>query len=135
MSNLRLSHNLYRSEFACRCGCGFDTVDWELPYVIQDVIDHFQDLHPHLELRVKITSGCRCAKHNATIEGASPNSQHVFARAADFYIYDRATDIRVDPSLVATYLESKYPNTYGIGRYNGRTHLDTRATKHRWDYS
>ena len=36
-----LTNNLSRYEFACQCGCGFDTVDFELAIVIQDGCDYF----------------------------------------------------------------------------------------------
>jgi hypothetical protein len=39
----------------------------------------------------------------------------------------------VHDDKVADYLEEKYPDKYGIGRYIGRTHLDIRKTKARWD--
>jgi hypothetical protein len=34
---------------------------------------------------------------------------------------------------VAEWLERVFPNKYGIGRYKGRTHIDTRRGKARWD--
>jgi uncharacterized protein YcbK (DUF882 family) len=114
-----LTKNLSRSEFACKCGCGHDTVDFELVMVIQDCADHFG-------ASVYINSGCRCPDHNKA-EGGSPGSWHVLGRAADF----RVAGVHADK--VATYLELKYPTTFGIGRYDGRTHVDTRKVAARWD--
>lgn len=133
--SIRLSKNLYRHEFACQCGCGFDTVDWEMPGVLQGVVDYFQLLNPTMDVGIEITSGCRCYEYNKTIPGASSKSQHVWARGADFYLYDKnkGKRTRINPTQVADYLDSRYPNTYGIGWYNGRTHLDTRSVKARWD--
>lgn len=111
--------NFSRSEFACKCGCGFDTVDIQLGEVLQDVREHFGRM-------VKINSGCRCERHNLH-EGGSENSQHLYGRAADFEVKGVHADV------VADYLEKRWPNC-GIGRYVGRTHVDTRGHAARWDF-
>lgn len=122
-----------RSEFACECGCGFDTVDVELAKVLADVREYFHSLCPSVKIRVDISGPNRCEKHNATVEGAVPGSSHTVGKAADFKVY--LQDVQVDPRDVANYLEHKYPTKYGIGRYSNRTHVDVRATRHRWDFS
>lgn len=107
-----------RREFACKCGCGTSTVDAELLQVITDVREHFG-------VPVVINSGHRCFKHNANVGGAA-NSQHLTGKAADI----RVTGVA--PSAVASYLETKYPTKFGIGRYNSFTHIDVRDGKARW---
>lgn len=115
----KIAKNFYRSEFACKCGCGFDTVDIRLIQVLQDIRWH---LGP-----VLIISGCRCPKHNATIPGAAENSQHVYGRAADIVV------MGVHEDKVVEFLERYYPKC-SIGRYKGRTHVDTRTNgPARWD--
>jgi len=111
--------NFKRSEFECGCGCGFSIVDFELVAVMDDIREHFNK-------PITITSGCRCAKHNSSIDGAL-KSKHILGIACDFKIKD------INPDNVADYLENKYPNQYGIGRYIGRTHIDIRVNKARWD--
>lgn len=113
-----LSKNFHRGEFACKCGCGFDTVDAELVKVLQDVRDAFGK-------GVRINSGCRCPEYNKLI-GGSENSQHKLGRAADIAVND------TPPSAVYNYLHNKYPNLYGLGQYPSFTHIDTRGTKARW---
>ncbi|WP_294962075.1 D-Ala-D-Ala carboxypeptidase family metallohydrolase [Sulfurimonas sp.] len=108
-----------RNEFACKCGCGFDVVDID----VHDALEHVRFT---FEKPVIITSGCRCAKHNKSIGGAE-SSQHILGKAVDFRVKD------VHESVVASFLESEYPNKFGIGRYKGRTHLDVRDGKARWD--
>ena len=112
------SDNFKRSEFACKDGCGFDTVDAELLKVLEEVRAFFG-------VPILINSGCRCAKHNEK-EGGSPKSQHLFGKAADIVVKD------VMPVKVYTYLDNKYPNTYGIGLYVNRVHIDVREAKARW---
>ncbi len=127
-----LTKNLSRSEFACRCGCGFDTVDIELAPAIQDSADHFSAVDL-VDIRIDITGPNRCARHNEEVGGAI-NSQHIYGRAADFKLFHRGTGEQVAPDRVADYLESKHPGRFGIGRYSNRTHFDTRTNgPARWD--
>jgi uncharacterized protein YcbK (DUF882 family) len=116
-----VSAHFKRHEFACKCGCGFYAVDIELLFVLEDVREHFGGRRLH------IISGCRCADHNANTPGASKKSRHIFGIAADFWIEGISAD------EVADYLEEKYPDIYGIGRYDDRTHIDVRGRMTRWD--
>lgn len=108
----RISKNFQRHEFACRCGCGFDTVDAGTLAIVQAVRDHF-------DAPVTVTSGCRCADHNRKVGGAR-NSQHVLARAADIKVSG------VSPGQVASWVEKAYPAA-SVGRYQSFTHVDTRT--------
>lgn len=115
-----LSEHFKRSEFACKCGCGYDTVDSALLAVLEDIRTHFGA--PTI-----INSACRCSQHNSDV-GGSPNSQHKYGRAADI------TVLGTQPSIIASYLEGKYPDMYGIGKYDTFTHIDTRTKgPARWD--
>ena len=107
-----------RSEFACKCCCGFAPVDVELLYVLEDVREHFQ-------APVRITSGCRCETRNLE-QGGEPHSKHMLGIAADIQVQG------VEALKVADYLEGKYPDKYGIGRYATWTHIDVRGSKARW---
>lgn len=113
-----LTKNFSRKEFACKCGCSFDTIDFELINVCQDVADNFRDV-------VYVNSGCRCESHNEIV-GGSENSQHLYGRAADLRLK------HTGPDKVHAYLTKKYPDQYGIGKYNTFTHIDTRNLRARW---
>lgn len=116
-----LSPHFSRAEFRCKClQCDFDTVDAVLLEVLESVRYYY-------DLPVIITSGCRCAAHNATV-GGSANSQHLLGRAADIVVKG------MSPDAVANYLEQTYPGRLGIGRYAGFTHVDSRNTAARFDY-
>jgi len=112
---VKLSAHFDRSEFACACGCGFDTVDTEL-------LDALEALRAHFERPVRITSGARCAKYNAEV-GGSPNSQHLIGRAADVVVD------HIEPELVHEYFRD-HPG--GLGSYSNFTHIDTRNERARW---
>lgn len=116
-----LSAHFSKKEFACKCGCGFDSIDKKL-------IDKLEDLRAMLGKPIKINCGCRCMNHNEELikQGyqASRNSQHLIGTAAD---------IRVDgvsPSKVADVAE--LIGFGGIGRYRTFTHVDVRKKKSRW---
>jgi len=110
-----LSKHFNRSEFACKCGCGFDTVDYELLLVVEDVRTHFNK-------PITINSGCRCVKHNASV-GGTERSQHVKGKAADIVVKG------VEPKEVADYIGDW---TGGLKAYDTFTHVDSRNSRARW---
>lgn len=122
-----LARHFSRSEFACKCGCGIDTVDAELLSVLGNLRRWANDGHLRGDNRVTINSGCRCHDHNIAV-GGSPNSQHLYCRAADVVVEGKS------PDQVAGWLERSYPGKFGIGRYKTFTHIDTRTGgPARWD--
>jgi uncharacterized protein YcbK (DUF882 family) len=108
-----LSKHFDRKEFACRCDCGFDTVDIELIKILEKIRNHF-------DRPVHINSGCRCPDHNAS-EGGGIKSQHLYGRAADFFIQG------VEPKTIAKYIDDHWPNRFGVGVYLSWVHIDSRT--------
>jgi uncharacterized protein YcbK (DUF882 family) len=106
-----------RSEFACKCGCGFDTVDFELVRTLEYIREHF-------DAPVIITSGCRCPTWNTGCDGR-PNSYHLQGRAADIKV------LTVNASDVQDLADNM--EVGGLGRYSSFTHIDTRTAYARWD--
>ena len=102
-----------RTEFTCKCGCGFNTVDFELMIILEDVREHFG-------LPISVHSGCRCETYNKKV-GGKPKSQHLLGRASDISIKG------ITPQQIYDYLITKYPNKYGIGKYPTFVHVDTRS--------
>ena len=107
----KISDNFSRGEFACKCGCGFDTVDAVLLRWLEQIRANFGK-------PVTVTSGCRCATYNKRV-GGSPNSQHVTGRAADIKVAGES------PEDVATYAEMI--GCQGVGRYSTWVHIDSRS--------
>jgi uncharacterized protein YcbK (DUF882 family) len=70
-----LSTHFDRKEFACRCGCGFDKVS-------MDLIDRLEHSRKATGLSYRISSGCRCKKHNKS-EGGMFDSDHLTGEGAD----------------------------------------------------
>ena len=113
----KVSENFWRHEFACKCGCGFATVDVELPQLCEDVRE-FDGGDP-----LVVSSGCRCPAHNANTPGASSGSLHMQGRAADLLCNS--------PETVFDKLCEKYPDRYGFILYSNRVHVDTRLGRYR----
>ena len=111
-----LSNNFSRAEFACKCGCGYDTVDYELILKLEQIREHF-------DRPITINSGCRCRAHNSAVDG-SDNSLHLVGRAADLVVDG------IDPQLVAELTEQM--ELGGVGVYDTFTHIDTRVGYARW---
>ena len=107
----KLSTYFTRAEMACKCGCGFDTMDYET-LKLADECRWFVG-HP-----ITPSSAARCANHNANIGGAK-DSQHVLSRAIDLPVND--------PKALYNYLCEKYPDRYGFGLYKTFVHIDTRT--------
>ena len=105
-----------REEFACKCGCGFDTVDFALVSALEKIRLRYGQ-------PITITSGCRCEAHNKAV-GGSQNSQHLKGRAADIVVKNVHPD---DVAETADILE-----VGGIGTYPTFTHIDTRNNRARW---
>ena len=107
-----------RSEFACKCGCGFATVDVELLSLLTEIRVYFN-------APVIINSGCRCLEHNTNI-GGSDGSKHMLGIAADIVVKG------VSSIDVYTFIGFNVGNKYGLGSYNTFTHIDVRPDKARW---
>ena len=113
-----ISENFNRSEFACKCNCGFDTVDTATLKILENIRKHFN-------APVEVTSGCRCESYNKAV-GGKKHSQHLRGRAADIQVEGHS------PIAVKEYAEYIMPDWGGIGLYNTFTHIDTRSGKARW---
>ena len=114
-----LSKNFSRKEFACRCGCGFDTVDYMLIYVLEF-------LRFYYKARIFINCGCRCKSHNKKVGGVK-DSQHLIGRAGDIVVEG------VSPQDLYLFLCDAFPGQYAIGLYKTFVHFDTRSSIARWD--
>lgn len=120
-----LTKNISRHELACKCGCGFDTMDWETIEVIQDVCDYFAGKLQVPKVVLSINSAARCLDYNRKV-GSKDTSQHVKGRALDVNIQGVSTQAIYD------YLDQKYPSKYGIGLYSTFVHFDSRSYRARW---
>lgn len=68
-----------RGEFTCKCGCGLNNIDLKLVKILEDYFRNYYNAE------TIVTSGCRCAKHNAEVGGVQ-GSRHVLGKGADFYV-------------------------------------------------
>jgi len=108
-----------RDEFACQCGCGFNTIDYAVVAACDAIREHFDQ-------PVTVTSGCRCESHNRSPQvGGSAGSQHLLGRAADIIVRG------VPPELVQELADNM--GVGGLGSYSHFTHIDSRNGHSRWE--
>lgn len=124
--------NFTKTEFNCPCGC-------EMPPDIEAnvlrVVGELQKFRQHIGLPVKVTSGYRCKKHNASIPNAAKLSKHLTGEAADIKVGG------FNGEMLRGYFEAlirtKGIKNGGIGTYTdtGRKnilHYDLRKEASRW---
>ena len=79
---------------------------------------------------IKINSGYRSPKHNASIGGAS-NSYHMKGMAADFNVEGRTP--RQVVSIIEQMIADGLLKQGGLGLYDNWVHYDIRGSKARWN--
>lgn len=82
----KISEHLSYGEVVCKCGCGFGLAPDEFSLkcaLLFERLRHAVSEILHKDTPLRIISGCRCKKHNATIPGAAPESYHTKGMALD----------------------------------------------------
>lgn len=74
VNDIKIAPHFSLREFECRC-CGAVKIS-------PDLVDLLERLRDSLARPIAVTSGYRCAAHNAEVGGA-PKSFHLLGRAAD----------------------------------------------------
>ena len=117
---MKLSEHFTSEEFACKCGCNFDSISPELIEVLEELRQVYQQ-------PITINSGCRCPSWNEKV-GGEKHSQHMEGTAADIVVHG------VSPFKTYQYLDGKYKGRYGIGLYATWCHIDVRkGNAARWN--
>ena len=116
----KVSKHFRVREFASKDGADKVLID-------DDLVDLLEDIREAAGGKaITINSGYRSPEHNAAVGGVS-NSQHVKGTAADIVVEG------TDPLTVGQIAEHFLNKKGGIGVYKSFTHVDTRATRSRWD--
>jgi len=118
-----ISQHFKRSEFACHCGECPQSKD---PTVDVKLIGILEELRAHFNTPITVTSGVRCEKYNRKV-GGGLTSRHLEGRAADVLLKG------VTPDRVHHYLNERYSDRFGLGKYTTFTHIDSRTNKARWE--
>ena len=106
--------NFKVSEFACKCGCGFNIID-------QRVINMAQAIREALGVRVNVNSGCRCEQHNARVGGVK-GSKHTKGLAADLSCELGA--VKMFETVKKLYADGKLPDLDYCIKYKTFIHID-----------
>ena len=112
-----ISSHFGSDEITCKCGCGFVVVN---PILIRLL----EGIRARYGRPVNILSGCRCADHNAAVDGVN-DSQHLYGTAADIYIS------AITPQDIAD--TAAELGADGIGVYPTFCHVDVRGSYARWE--
>ena len=96
-----LTKNFSSREFACRCGCGLQTISMELV----DTLQHVRDNYPS---SISITSGTRCVEHKRNV-GGSASSSHLtgpsgISFAVDLYCQSSASRYMLIRTLIVYFV-------------------------------
>jgi len=117
-----MTKNFDRSEFACKCGCGYDAIN-------PGFVERLQKLRDMVGKALYINSGCRCPAHNAACGGV-PHSSHMRGLAAD--ISTRDGELRF--KLIAAAFSTGF-DRIGVGKDFVHLDIDTDLPHPRlWPY-
>lgn len=116
------------SEYTCKCGCGYCNPSDELIKVCDTIREY-------VGVALRVSSGCRCANHNARVGGV-PNSNHITGHAADLIPTGGLTPSKLWAAIKELHKAGALPQLAGLGRYDTFCHVDTRPKVGRlreWD--
>lgn len=103
-------------EFRCKDGADQILLDTQLVCVLQRIRDFYGDC-------VWINSAFRTQSHNERV-GGSPNSQHLYGKAADIHVRSQTLADNTQLAMVA-----ELAGASGIGLYGDFVHVDVRQGK------
>lgn len=99
-----------KAEFACRCGCEADEMNEKLIRTAEKMRNHFG-------VPVCVTSGRRCANHNARVGGVV-NSRHLLGKAMDFRVDGKTS------AEVLNYVQKLSEIRYAYAIDGNHVHMD-----------
>lgn len=104
-----------RSEFKCKCGgkyCNGYPVEMQ-----ETVVKAADKVRAHFGKPVVVSSGIRCTRHNAAVDGVS-NSRHLQGKAIDFSVSGFSA------SMVLAYVQSLPEIRYAYAINSNYVHMD-----------
>ena len=132
---MKLSKHFSDYEFFCKC-CNQGTPLESLLKLLENI--RFEIEKKYGYVKIVITGPLRCDKHNEEIKGSAKESRHRFkySDGVDIKCYIKDVDnnwIQLNPLEVGNMFNRMYPNSFGMGIYHNRNHVDSRpGAKKRW---
>jgi zinc D-Ala-D-Ala carboxypeptidase len=127
--DIQLSPHFFKSEFTCKCGCGFSEVTVELLNFLEG-LRAYMCITLGREYPITIISGCRCEAHNRAEHGKD-GSRHLppVCKAADLECHDDH-----ERFLIIAYAIQH--GVRGIGITKSRIHvdIDTKGNRAIWPF-
>ena len=112
-------------EFPCNCQYCKHRPPLRPPDLLRHLVAMIEE---HFGRPALLSSGARCAAKNSEI-GGSTRSKHLEGIAIDFSVPGIPT------KDVHFWIDSGFPDKFGLGLYNNHVHLDVREGRARWDFS
>lgn len=112
--------NFKPSEFRCPCGhcTGYPT------WMRANELKHIQTIRDHYGRPMEITSGLRCERYNAMLDGSVRGSAHIKGKAVDFYAAGITDTLEHRIKTVKYIKRLKHHNyTYGDGISSTGAHV------------
>jgi uncharacterized protein YcbK (DUF882 family) len=123
----KLTKDFSLQEFASKDGSGFPN---SVLINISELARNLQVLRDHIEKPIRINSGYRSPKHNASLPGAVKNSQHVKGKASDLTVEGMTP--KELANAIYLLISQKKMKEGGVGVYANFVHYDIRNKKARW---
>ena len=137
-----LSQNFSSEEFFCGC-CNEGIPKQKLIDILETGRFILADrMHP-APVKIVISGRLRCVAHALDLQtkgiGVGLKSRHVFPQHADgvdIKAYSQIPSgdwLQINPDEVYKIFDDLIGDLGGVGKYEGRTHVDVRGHKARWD--
>ena len=127
MDNNQLTKNFHLREFECKDGA---PVPAKLMCNVIELANNLQIIRDEVKTNIHINSAYRTEEYNKNLDGASPKSQHLQAKAADI-ITIMHTPLQL-ADIINRLIKVKIIKQGGVGVYPSFVHYDTRNTEARW---
>lgn len=98
---------------------------------LDELAQNLEKIRSRLGEPIYVSSGWRTVGHNKKVKG-SPNSQHLYGKAAD--IWSKVFSPKEIYDLIEQFISAGVMTQGGLGLYNNFVHYDIRGKKARWDY-
>ena len=124
---MKLTENFFLHEFDCSDG---SPVPDHLMINVMDLAEQLQLIRDYINEPLHINSGYRTKEYNDSLPNASPNSQHLLAKAADL----RAETVEPEQlyRIITAMIHAGKLKQGGVGLYKTFVHYDIRGKKARW---
>lgn len=119
-SDEQWTEHFAKSEFACKCGCGEFDMD-------PDIVKMCETIRTEIDMPLRVNSGRRCKKHNASLPNSAKDSYHCYGKAVDLSC--ALSPRKLFETVKRLYEAGKLPGLAWCKEYSWGVHIDTGKTR------